>query len=454
MNEGRKTHLWRQVAVLLAIPLVLLILAKALLPGEKVRALVIERIEEATGAEVTLGEASLRFGPGLGVGLDGGSIRGTGEALRAATGSQSKLESYSLDLGGLDVTLAVGPLLKKEIRINSIRIHGPHMNYAWDGGEADIGDFELVLKDLGLGMDTAADAARSSGELAAPGRMIPDDLHFAFKGGAARVTAQEAEYLDVEFEGDFSERLLTVQHFATARGTGRLSGHVELDYATDPWGQLTFHANAEKVPAAILLKPWLDDLSSRLEGELNAAVHGGFSVRDSEAVMNTLDLEGAVFTGSGLLRAGDLLSEASPYLGDRQDLKDIRFDELTHAFKVKNGRYIIEGVRTKGPDTEWTGRGWLDFQGNLDLDLSVRFPAGFTPDLGQLSFFASRLRDQEGRVNLAFNLNGRTSRPNFKVDLGDLTGSARQEAQDEALNKALEEARKGMGGHLDKWKTR
>jgi hypothetical protein len=454
MSDKRKFRLWRRVAILVAIPVLLIVLARVLLPGDRVRSLVIEQIETATGAEVTLGDASLRFGPGLGVGLDGGTIRGTGEALRAASGTESKLSTYALDLEGLTVSLAIGPLFKKEIRINSIRVHGPHMNFAWDGGEADIADYKLVLKDLGLGVGAVTGAIRPDPASAAPGEMIPADLEFAFDGGAGRVTAQEADYLDVAFEGMFADRVLTLEKFAASRSTGRLSGDARLDYATDPWGLLTFHAEAEKVPATALLEPWLKDLAERLEGDLDAVVHGGFSVRDSAAVLNTMDLEGALLCGPGQFRASDLLREASPYLGDRQDLKDIRFDELAHGFKVKDGKYLIEGIRTRGADTEWTGLGWLDFQSNLDLDLSVRLPAGFTPDLGQWSFLADGLKDKEGRVNLAFNLNGRTSRPNFKVDLGDLTGRGRQQAQEEAVDKALEEAKKGSGGLLDKWKTR
>jgi autotransporter translocation and assembly factor TamB len=150
------------------------------------------------------------------------------------------------------------------------------------------------------------------------------------------------------------------------------------------------------------------------------------------------------------LDARGWLAEAGPYLGARQDLKVVTFDRLDHAFRLEEERYHVARLDLVGGPTEWGGAGWIDLAGSMDLDLRVRLPVGFTPDLGALSFMAEGLRDEERRVNLAFSLRGPTARPAFAVDLGNLTGRARR-SDDSA---AVGEIENGLGGLLDKWRGR
>jgi len=163
-------------------------------------------------------------------------------------------------------------------------------------------------------------------------------------------------------------------------------------------------------------------------------------------VLATLDLTGNAAMGEGLLRAGDWLAGVAPYLGERQDLKDVRFDGLDHAYRLENGRYLVQDLRIEGQDTKWQGNGWVGLDGTLDLTLQVKLPVGFTPDLGQWSFLADTLRDEEGRVQLDLRLTGQSARPAVGVDLTRLKAGASEDGG-EAL-------KKGLGGLLDKWKTK
>ena len=45
------------------------------------------------------------------------------------------------------------------------------------------------------------------------------------------------------------------------------------------------------------------------------------------------------------------------------------------------------------------------------MNLKVRLPAGYTPDLGDLSAVADALRDRTGRIALDFSLTGETRSP-------------------------------------------
>jgi|GEM_PF-1946515 len=438
------------LAILLVVSLLVMLAAAAFLPKETVRDRIIAEVAGATGAEVSLGSASVRLFPRLGITLDEGRIVGTGAALQQQTGADNILEFYEIQLKRLDVTVALKPLLKKQIRIETIQLSGPVIAVAWQGGDLRAEDYSLQISELSLGVDAArasADAgAGGSDRDSPPGEMIPQDLDLDFLARVEVLHFQGAPYLEASLQGDLSERVVTVESFSAGRGTGLMTGDLELDYDRDPWGKLTFNAQAADVPAGLLLEPWVPDLAARLDGALSADVTGGCDLRDPDTTLRTLDLTGSLVSGEGVLRARDWLRDVAPYLGDRQDLQDIRFRDLTHAFRIERGRYLVQDLRIVGVDTDWTGTGWVGLNDTIDLALQVKLPAGFTPDLGQWSFLADTLRDEEGRVQLDMQLTGRAAKPRVGVDLTRL--------QENAASGATESIRKGLGGLLDKWKTK
>jgi hypothetical protein len=195
---------------------------------------------------------------------------------------------------------------------------------------------------------------------------------------------------------------------------------VNLDYRADPWGRLEFEAVARLVPAKALLQPWVPEIGDRLDCDLKTEVIGGCHLRDRATRLRTLDVSGWLSGGPGVLHAGDWLRDITPYLGNRQDLKDIAFADLAHHFRFDQGRYLVDKLTLGGGATEWGGQGWVDLEGNLAVGLNVKLPAGFTPDLGNYSWLAQTLRDAEGRINLPLKLSGRADRPTVGVDLGRL----------------------------------
>jgi hypothetical protein len=83
---------------------------------------------------------------------------------------------------------------------------------------------------------------------------------------------------------------------------------------------------------------------------------------------------------------------------------------------VEQERYVTETLEIDGHDTDWQADGWLGFEGGIGLNVGVRLPEGFTPDLGGMSFLAETLRDPEGRVNLGLKLSGRAAAPTIGLD--------------------------------------
>ena len=220
--------------------------------------------------------------------------------------------------------------------------------------------------------------------------------------------------------------------------SGASTGTAESDWERDPWGDLVFSFAADRVPAIALLAPWAPDVGDKLSADLVAEGSGRCRLRDQETVLATLDLTGRVEAEDGVVHAEEWLRDIRRYLGDRQDLVDVRFRGLEHAFRIERGRYVVQDLAIDGLDSDWRGDGWVGLDGTIDLNLGVRLPAGFTPDLGNFTFMADALRDEEGRINLDLRLTGRSARPDVAVDMTQLKASARD----------------NVGGFLDKLRNR
>ncbi len=437
---------WKKPAVPVLVVLVLgvALAVPALLSGDKVRDLVVEKIAEATGAEVTLGDATVRVLPRLAVHLEDGRIAGTGAALAAAQGRDVEVEDFTVDLALVEVRVALLPLLRRRIAVTSVKIDVPSLEVTTAEDRIIAEGAVLTVHDLQLGVPEAT--APTADEPTPPGVLIPVDLSCRAELAVERLTVGGAAYDEVTAEAVLVERVIIVAPARALRGGGELAGEAVIDYARDPWGVLTFSFTAQGVPAAELLAPWAPDVGERLVADLEAEGAGTCRLRDGDTAQRTLSMTGALAAADGVLHAGNWLTDVRPYLGKRQDLVDIRFRRLDHVFKVEDGRYVVQELEIDGLDTRWLGSGSLGFDDTIDVSLAVLLPAGFTPDLGQWSFLADTLRDEEGRVHLDLRLTGRASAPNVGVDLSRLTAGTGKSAG-EALQK-------GLGGLLDKWRDR
>lgn len=433
------------LACLVLIPVILIVVGGFLLPKDKIRTEVATRLEEATGAQVELGNPGIKWWPQLGISLDGGSLKGTGVNLAQATGSDNNLESFQVDLEDLNVQVALGPLLKKQVEVDRIIAEGPLLVVVWDSGDLEARDYKLEITDLKMPIPEKG-TSRSGPEPKAVGDNIPEELAFSFKGQVQEFVLKKIPYQDVAFEGELDTRIFTVESLLARLGEGQISGSGEIDYERDPHGELDFEATAEMVPAADLLGPFAPELAARLKSALNAEVSGTCNLKDQATILSSLSINGDLDCAEGVLTAEDWLKEATPYLKNRQDLKTIRFRELVHAFRVDEGKYLIEELEIDGHETDWAAGGWVGLDGVMNTALKVKLPPGFTPDLGQWTFLADSLRDEEGRVNLAFTLSGQTAKPHFGIDFAGLQGGTAPGANDSL--------KKGLGGLLDKWKTR
>ncbi len=445
----KRNKLFLTAGIIVLLPLVLIVLVSFLFPVNRIADQVEAELEKATGAKVTVSGAGVSWWPRLGVTLKNISVEGTGAQLASKTGTPNELGPYTLELSEFVVQVAVAPLLKKEILVDAVRILDLQVSAQLKEEPIELEGADLIILDLQISMQALQDAGnQSSGNsVKLPvGELIPEQLVLKFQGTAHSLLVKGLPLKNVDFNGDLDHRILTIEAMGAELGPGLLSGNLEIDYERDSRGWLDFSFKAEEVPAGILLRPWAKELSEKLDTNLNAAARGNCILGEQEVIKQTLTLAGKASSSEGTLWARDWLGDVGPYLGQRQDLADIRFKSLDHRLRIDQGQYVVEKIVIDGLDTHWQGEGFLGLDGTIDLGVLVKLPAGFTPDLGQWSFMADTLRDENGRVNLNLNLTGMAAKPKIGVDLGSMTSPLKGNTGD-----AL---KKGLGGLLDKWKSR
>jgi hypothetical protein len=81
----------------------------------------------------------------------------------------------------------------------------------------------------------------------------------------------------------------------------------------------------------------------------------------------------------------------------------------------------------------------------VDYGLTVKLPAGVTPDLGAFTSFASLLRDNEGRITVSLRVTGPAAKPKIELDLAQLKERATQGTQ-QGLKDKLQQLLPKVGG--------
>lgn len=282
------------------------------------------------------------------------------------------------------------------------------------------------------------------------GELIPADLDLDLHAEAGTVRLKQTPYREVSLDGTLRARVIDVPSLAASLGTGRIAGSARVDYAEDPTGHASWQATVTDVPASALLEPYAGWLAAVWTGALNAELSGDCGLADPEVVRRTLSLTGDLRGTEGSVDLRQQLSGVSKYLGSRQDLLQVTYNRLRQHVVVDDGKVLLQDLAIDGTQTDWSGDGWVSLDGGIELGLHVKLPAGFTPDLGDLSFLAEGLRDDQGRIGLDLKLTGQARSPAVGLDVDPAAL-----LQQEDLRKRLqEEAQKGLGGLLDRLKGR
>ncbi len=120
MPMSRKAKIW---LIILAIPLVLVIVGivvlKVMFTSERLKSMVVPRVEETTGRPVVINNISLTFFPSIALTMEGVSV-----ANRQGEGFSSK---PFLTLDALRLNVRLLPLLKSRVEVTSLEVDRPHL---------------------------------------------------------------------------------------------------------------------------------------------------------------------------------------------------------------------------------------------------------------------------------------------------------------------------------------
>lgn len=424
-RSGARGRGRRPVAALVIVGAVVALLVLAgprLVPGDRLAARAAEALAAASGARVTVADASVTL-------LGGPGLRLRGVRLEAPPAWEATLESA-------DVSLAVAPLLARRVVVDRVLVRGSQAAGAVSGRRAGLSSFALEVSGLNLavtgpgGLATAAAAAP-----AGAGLQLPAGLAGAFELRAAGAALDSFSLADVTLAGRLQDGRLALESLAAACCGGAVAGTGSLALGTPPraWEAAL---DLEGVDAAALLGPWAPEVAAQLDLRLTGAVRvSGAAGADAAATLAGLAVGARLGAGEGMVRAGPWLAGAEPYLGERQDLVDVRVSDARLAARLEGGRCLVDTLRLRGPDTDWDLSGVIglpgaapggDTGGDIDLAVHVRLPAGFTPQLGAMTFFAEAMRDAEERVNLDLALRGPLAAPAVNLDLAAMSRRVRK----------------------------
>jgi len=407
MSRSRRRLTVGILAALGGVAVAVVVLGPLLVPRERLRAAVLAELRRATGGEVEVADVSVRLVPRPALRLAHVMLSGTSEQL-AAAGVDGGPRTYVIRDATVDVEMGPGVLLGGDVRVTGMRWRCPAAAWTDGWGHQKLQDFSGRVR------GALSAAAQQAGGLV--------DWRLA----AAAWEAPGARYDDVAAAGVLADGVLRLERVTAACGDGRLTGEGQIDFTAAAGGMARFALQGEAVPAPALLGPVLPDVAARLESALDLDLTGRASLSAGAPESVPLTLQGELDGGPGVLHAADWLAESRPYLGDRQDLLDVDFTALEHRFRFEDGRYLIDRLALTGGPSEWGGAGWVEPEGDLDVGVQVLLPAGFVPDLGAWSMLAKALRDDEGRISLAFRLTGRTALPQLGIDLQRLLERGRR----------------------------
>ena len=241
---------------------------------------------------------------------------------------------------------------------------------------------------------------------------------------------------DLELDGTAAE----FRDLSLRVGEGHLDGAATIADLDRERALCTFTLIGQALPASAMLDAVVPSAAPYVDGSADLEMAGRLALGEPEQMRDSLALAGDVLLSEGVVHAESWLESITPYLGSRQDLKEIRYRHLAHTLRVDDGRVFLEDLLVDGYDTDWRGGGWLGLDGGIDMRLDVKLPEGYRPDLGNLSLLAETLRGEDGRIELGMTLKGRAARPTVNLDLAPAKQSA-QERIDEGIKGFLDKLR-------------
>ena len=284
-------------------------------------------------------------------------------------------------------------------------------------------------------------------ELLPPGPSKPTQFNASGGGEVAigRLRNQKLDVRNVKAKVTLAPNRLEVPSFSLDGYGGAVAGRASFGIENLARPTFSIKAHADSVRANDFLSAF-----TPAAGILNGSVNADFDLSGAGSQPKQV-LESLTAVGLAAMRQGHLSGpalDAIAKLTGREELRDLRFNDLHLPFRVERGRVVTDPVKLTGPYGDWTATGAIGFDGALDYAVNMALPRDVVAGLGSAgALAAAALADRQGHVPVDLLIGGNARAPHVALDakamaarLSGHAGAAAQEQRDKLAREALEGA--------------
>ncbi|MEW5767177.1 MAG: AsmA family protein [bacterium] len=329
----------------------------------------------------------------------------------------------------------------------SLTLAGPINNWK-KNLQADL-DFDLWAKELNVDEILAArPAEEKAGGETGPAKPLGKALKgINLRGGAKidRGVFKGVKFTDLKTNLEIVDGIVAVKDFQMNTWGGQVisRGEVNLKPVQPEYALKTQIKRVETNNLLSDLTPMKDMIFGQLDFDLTTDGAGlGF-----KQVMKTITLKGDFEVIKGKLRRIKVIDELFSFLG-LTPLKELACDKLPGKIRIKQGKVELDSTSLKGNDVNLITQGSIGLDGSLDLDLTTEWADKWSSQIKNPAI-SSFLKNEEGRVVLAFKVSGSYDSPKFNFSTSPLQEKLKQRMEEEK-----EKVRKQIEAEREKVKDR
>jgi uncharacterized protein involved in outer membrane biogenesis len=226
---------------------------------------------------------------------------------------------------------------------------------------------------------------------------------------------------NVDCKVNYKEGKMRVQPLTASLYGGTLGGNVRTDIQTDG---PTFNATVytENILLDEIVGAIWPETGGRWSGNVNLFFNGNGSGSDLAALESRIDLNinEADFSGHPLFTRLAELFQA-------ENLKQLRFSQVTARVLTKEGMATIKRLHLMGPIVQAEGSGTADLlDRNLDLHLLLQIRAQYVGKIAPLRDIVTKISDKHGFVQLPLTVQGTFDEPVYGLDKSWLEKTAKR----------------------------
>jgi AsmA protein len=230
---------------------------------------------------------------------------------------------------------------------------------------------------------------------------------------------------------DLAKGILTVKELSAQAYGGKLDSNLNVDL-NKPGMAYDGKLGLQSVQASDFSTALVQKLAGMLTGSLQAATTFSGAGNTWEQVSKVLTADGSFNLTEGGLKGTPVSSSIASLLG-LQELRDIRYKNISGTFKIVEGGKMKIKTNLQGADLDAEADGIIGLDGSLDMPLTFHLSPALADKLRSRTSFAKYLTDEQGGATLHLKLGGNIKSPQPTLDMKDVQDQLQKSLQKEAL---------------------